>query len=82
MSVSKTRARAFVVGYLSDHFHMPSGFFTDDVDLREDLLFTTEALIVFGKRINQAHAVDVYVSPKEIAGCGTVGNVIDLIASK
>ncbi len=82
MTVSKADARAFVVGYLSDHFHMPPTYFADSVNLRNDLLFTTEALVVLGNRINQAHSIDVYVTPKEIASCTTVGDIVDLIHSK
>jgi len=82
MAVTEAAARAFIVGYLSDHFHMPPSYFTDDVNLRDDLLFTTEALVVLGKRINQAHSIDVYVTPKEIAACKTVGDIVALIASK
>lgn len=79
---TKSTVTEFVIGYFSDHFHMPPKYFKADTSLRDDLLYTNESLIEVGKWINKANWHDAYVWPKEIAACETIGDVIALIVKK
>jgi hypothetical protein len=72
----------FVLGYFSNHFHMPQSYFSEDTNLRDDLLYTNESLVELGRWINQSQWHNAYVMPAEIAACQTIGDIIDLIWKK
>ena len=71
--------KANVIAWFSDHFHMPTSSFPEDTDLRDQLLFTTESIVEFGKYINRSNWTPVMLYPKQYAACETIGDIIDLI---
>ena len=72
----------FVFRYFSDHFHMPRIYFKEATNLRDDLLYTSYSLVELGRWINQSHWHSAYVMPAEIAGCQTIGDIVDLVWKK
>ena len=80
--LTRPLVKKFVFGYFSDHFHVPESYFSEDTNLRDDLLYTNESLVELGRWINRANWHNAYVLPGEIARCTTIGDVIDLIWKK
>ncbi len=68
-----------VIGWLSDHFHLPFSYFKEATDLRQDLLFDNSSLVELGKYFNKADWTSVKLYPSMYAGCNTIGDLIDLI---
>ena len=69
-----------VIGWLSDHFHLPASYFNDKTDLRSDLLFDNASLVELGKYFNKADWTSAKLYPAQYAECRTVGDLIDLLA--
>lgn len=76
---SRDQVRGYVINYFSEHFHLPLDCFSDKTSLRGDLLYNDQTLVPVGQYFNQAHWTGVYVMPKEIAACQTIGDVVDLL---
>ena len=69
-----------VIGWFSDHFHLPVSFFDEDKDLRDDFLFDNHSLVELGKYFNKSDWTIVKLYPAQYAKCVTIGDLIDLIA--
>ena len=82
MAVSRKDVANFVIGLLSDQFHLPPSYFQEDDDLRKTWLFDDKSLVALGKTINKSDWHDEYVTPLEMVKCKTIGKLIDLLWKK
>lgn len=80
MKISYAEALTRLISYFAQHFHMPEKYFSESTNLRDDLLYTSESLVPVGKFINQSNWTSVYVYPKEVAACETIGDIAKLAA--
>ena len=82
MAIQRALVKTHIIGMLANDFGIPTSQFKETDNLRTDYLFDDQSLVMFGKKINQAQWHSVFVTPPEIVACQTIGDIIDLVASK
>jgi acyl carrier protein len=75
--MTKDQAKKCVIGYLCEHFDRHPCDIDENTKL-SDLLFTSESLVALGKILNKR--CGSHLDPEDVAGCDTVGSVINLMA--
>jgi hypothetical protein len=82
MAIPRDLVKTYIIGMLANDLGIPTSQFSEADNLRTDYLFDDQSLVMFGKKINQAQWHSVFVTPPEIVACQTIGDIIDLVASK
>ncbi|MER9299296.1 hypothetical protein NKI38_22770 [Mesorhizobium sp. M0621] len=78
-SAKRKFVSSHVIGWFSDHFHLPFDYFGEKTSLRDDLLFDNASLVELGKYFNKAAWTEAKLYPSQYAACETIGDLIDLI---
>lgn len=79
MPLSKSQVETYIIADLSRQFSLPPTYFKAGDNLRTKWLFTDAAMWDWGKHLNAAQWWNGFITPLEMIGCKTIGDVVNLI---